>query len=109
MVLALGDGVAGAHITRDSSPLLLVNGRQGTARQRFTLVHEFGHHRLGHSIVVDNPTNLSDIGHDPLEVEANAFAAEFLMPRLAVPRWERSAGPERSRSMTSFGSPASMG
>ena len=64
--------------------LLFVNGRQGLTRQRFTLAHEFGHHRIGHATMIDRPSNLMDFGHEPLEVEANAFAAEFLMPRTAV-------------------------
>ena len=75
VVLDLGDGVAGAHLARPGCPLLFVNGRQPPTRQRFTLAHEFGHHRLGHATVVDRPQAFSD-SHHPLEVEANAFAAE---------------------------------
>ena len=86
-VLDLGDGVAGAYMARPGCPLIFVNGRQGPVRQRFTLAHEFGHHRLGHATVVDRPAALSDFGHDPCEVEANAFAAEFLMPRAALKCW----------------------
>jgi Zn-dependent peptidase ImmA (M78 family) len=84
VVLDLGHGVAGAYLRRRERPMLFVNGRQGLARQRFTVAHEFGHHRLGHHNVVDAVAALTDTGHDPQEVEANAFAAEFLMPRDAV-------------------------
>jgi Zn-dependent peptidase ImmA (M78 family) len=83
VLLDLGEGVAGAHIKRPGCPLLFVNGRQPPQRQRFTLAHEFGHHRLGHATIVDRPQAFFD-GHDPLEVEANAFAAEFLIPRAAL-------------------------
>ena len=94
VVLDLGDGVAGAHVARPGCPLLFVNGRQPLPRQRFTLAHEFGHHRLQHATVVDRPSALTD-SHDPLEVEANAFAAEFLLPRRALERWDehREPGP----------------
>jgi Zn-dependent peptidase ImmA (M78 family) len=94
VVLDLGEGVAGAHVARPGCPLLFVNGRQPLARQRFTLAHEFGHHRLGHATVVDRPSALTDL-HDPREVEANAFAAEFLLPKRALEGWdaERSPGP----------------
>ncbi len=87
VVLDLGDGVAGAYLARADRPLIFVNGRQGPVRQRFTLAHELGHHRLGHATVMDRPAALSDYGHDPWEVEANAFAAELLLPRAALKRW----------------------
>jgi Zn-dependent peptidase ImmA (M78 family) len=94
VVLDLGEGLAGAHLVRPAGPLLFVNGRQGLTRQRFTLAHEFGHHRIGHATMIDRPSNLMDFGHDPLEVEANAFAAEFLIPRAAVEAWHAALGSE---------------
>ena len=51
------------------SPVMLVNDRAPTDRLRLTLAHELGHVCL-HS---------EQLGGDP-EDEANAFAAEFLMP-----------------------------
>ena len=89
VVLALPAGVAGAYIARPQCPLLFVNGHQALARQRFTLAHEFGHHRMGHASVVDEQRAISGQLHDPQEVRANAFAAEFLMPRDAVGAWGR--------------------
>ncbi len=50
-------------------PVMLVNDRAPTDRLRLTLAHELGHLCL-HS---------AELGGDP-EEEANAFAAEFLMP-----------------------------
>jgi hypothetical protein len=56
--------------------------------QRFTAAHELGHHELGHQPSLDNEGILrrnapqrvvSD--QDAREIAANAFAAEFLMPR----------------------------
>jgi Zn-dependent peptidase ImmA (M78 family) len=49
-------------------------------RQRFTVAHELGHAVLRHQVPADK-----------LEVEANAFAAELLLPREAL----RQAARER--------------
>jgi Zn-dependent peptidase ImmA (M78 family) len=71
-----------------------VNSNHAAVRQRFTIAHELGHLLLhgGHDIWVDrlvrinlrdaessNATNLE-------EIQANAFAAELLMPRDIVIR-----------------------
>jgi Zn-dependent peptidase ImmA (M78 family) len=87
VVLDLPEGVAGAYIAKPDRPLLFVNGGQWVARQRFTLAHEFGHFRMGHGTVVDRQVAISGHLHDPDEVCANAFAAEFLMPRQAIAAW----------------------
>ncbi len=89
VVLELPEGVAGAYVARPGLPLLFVNGHQALSRQRFTIAHEFGHHRMGHSTVVDDQAAIGPGAHDPGEVAANAFAAEFLMPRDAVTAWGR--------------------
>ena len=88
LLLELPAEIAGAHIARPGLPLLLVNGRQALARQRFTLAHEFGHHRMGHATVVDGQDAINGkLTRDRNEVCANAFAAEFLLPRAAVAAW----------------------
>jgi Zn-dependent peptidase ImmA (M78 family) len=87
LLLALQDGVAGAYAPRTDCSMIFVNGTQAIARQRFTVAHEFGHHRLGHASVVDRTTTIGGFQHDPVEVEANAFAAEFLMPKAGVVAW----------------------
>ena len=89
VVLKLPEGVAGAYVAKADCPLLFVNGLQALSRQRFTVAHEFGHHRMGHASVVDEQQAISGKLHDPLEVRANAFAAEFLMPRDAIKAWGR--------------------
>lgn len=89
VVLELPEGVAGAYVNKPDCPLLFVNGAQAVARQRFTLAHEFGHHRMGHASVVDEQAAISGYDHNPNEVCANAFAAEFLMPRDAIAAWGR--------------------
>jgi len=50
--------------------IIEVPADQSNTRQRFTIAHELGHATLRHTVA-----------HDKLEVEANAFAAELLLPR----------------------------
>lgn len=87
LVLELTDGIAGAYIAKPELPLIFVNGDQAISRQRFTLAHEFGHFRMGHSTVIDEYAVIGGVPRDPSEVCANAFAAEFLMPREGTKAW----------------------
>ena len=86
IVAALPDGVAGAC----AGGVLWVNGNQFAPRQRFTLAHEFGHAWIGHDgrLEVDSFETLSGRTSNPLEVQANAFAAEFLVPKAGLDRFE---------------------
>ena len=79
----LHEDVAGCCWRDDKAGVVLwVNGRQPAVRQRFTLAHELGHLRCGHdgSIQVDTFRTLSGKDTDSREVQANAFAAELLVP-----------------------------
>lgn len=64
--------------------------------QRFTAAHEYGHYVLGHAFSQDGDTELygsTDLA--PQEIQAQAFAAEFLMPLALVNRaLERISLPE---------------
>ncbi|MEI2702844.1 MAG: ImmA/IrrE family metallo-endopeptidase [Baekduia sp.] len=62
--------------------LLWVNAGHAPVRQRFTLAHEVGHRRCGHdgSLPVETFQTLGGKTTDSREVQANAFAAELLMP-----------------------------
>jgi Zn-dependent peptidase ImmA (M78 family) len=77
--------VAGLFYRRDGRAYLFVNGGHPVARQRFTLAHEFGHERMGHSPRVESPAAMGS--KDPQEVQANYFAGAFLAPRQAVRNW----------------------
>lgn len=58
---------------------------EARVRQRFTIAHELGHFALGHGTRPrDTPAVFSSRVSDPLEREANQFAAELLMPEGAV-------------------------
>jgi Zn-dependent peptidase ImmA (M78 family) len=82
VLLWLPEGIAGCVSTTAGAPLVWVNGTQAAARQRFTLAHEYGHLRCGHDgrLAVDTFETLSGVTTDSHEIQANAFAAEFLAP-----------------------------
>ncbi len=80
------DGLLGAYY-RDPAPGVLVTTQRPLNQQRFTAAHELGHHHLGHNPSLDDDTILrrapfeANAGDDLQEVEAEAFAAAFLLPR----------------------------
>lgn len=82
----LPETIAGCITPTPTGPIVWVNGAQFAPRQRFTLAHEFGHVRCGHDgrVAVDTFETLSGRTTDSREVQANAFAAEFLAPAAGV-------------------------
>jgi Zn-dependent peptidase ImmA (M78 family)/predicted secreted protein len=65
---------------------IMVHSGHPLSLQRFTGAHEYGHFVLGHEASQDGATELFG-GDAPLqELEAQAFAAEFLMPLPLVNR-----------------------
>lgn len=97
----LGDDVSGLLVVQDGRGVIGVSANQVPARQRFTIAHEIGHfllHRDKMPVFIDKQffkpylaafrDKRSSSGEDKLEREANAFAAELLMPadmvRMAV-------------------------
>jgi Zn-dependent peptidase ImmA (M78 family) len=61
---------------------IYVNPDEPEYRQRFTIAHELGHYLLGHGSSNRLNKPLSD--YDRKEADANAFAAQLLMPEIAV-------------------------
>ena len=57
--------------------IIIFNDTHPKVRQRFTIAHEIGHIMLKHS-VKDHIYNINS--QDPIEIEANMFAVELLMP-----------------------------
>jgi Zn-dependent peptidase ImmA (M78 family) len=81
----LRDDLAGAYVPLGRLRLLFVDATATRGRQRFTLAHELGHLRMAHAgRTADTSRTLADTGYDPLEVQANAFAGELLVPRAAL-------------------------
>lgn len=86
IVARLPAEVAGACWREGHATVLWVNGAQPAVRQRFTLAHELGHAWCRHdgTLEVDSIQTLGGVTTNPLEVQANAFAAELLLPKAAV-------------------------
>ena len=82
----LPDDISGILDVR-SEPVILINKSQVSCRQRFSIAHELGHFQLHHLmgiIHVDKKSyyrnEKSAGGLDEMEIMANKFAAELLMP-----------------------------
>ena len=80
--------ISGLLLRREESVVIGVANEQSPTRQRFTIAHEIGHLLLhkGEELHIDADfrVNLrsaeSSKANDVTEIEANAFAAELLMP-----------------------------
>ena len=89
----LEDDLSGMAFVEGNRRLIWVNKSHHENRQRFTLAHEIGHHVMHHNLLksgvhVDRSvlrrSSVSSSGTVAVEVEANAFASELLMPEFAV-------------------------
>jgi Zn-dependent peptidase ImmA (M78 family) len=89
----LGDELSGFVFIKDGVPINGVNSLHHSNRQRFTIAHEIAHlhlhpHHITSEVHVDKqfaePVLKRDAssatGNEKLEVEANQFAADLLMP-----------------------------
>jgi Zn-dependent peptidase ImmA (M78 family) len=82
-------GLLGAYLS-EPAPGVLVTTQRPMSIQRFTAAHELGHFSLRHQPSLDDENILrrmpmaSQPGGDLQEVEANAFAVAFMMPRWLV-------------------------
>lgn len=81
--------LSGMAFVKDGKPIAGVNSLHHPNRQRFTLAHEIGHIVLHRQLIesevhIDKGSlrrdTLASAGIDPVEIAANAFASEFMMP-----------------------------
>lgn len=77
---------------------IVVNKRDEPNRQTFTIAHELGHYQLHRSLLEHHPERYSVLERKPLgaqkvpiEQEANAFAAHFLVPRKMLDKYRKIA------------------
>lgn len=88
----LADELSGMAYIRDGVRIIGVNALHHPNRQRFTIAHELAHHELhpdqlraevhlDKAFRVMMRDDVAAQGVDSLEIQANAFAAELLMPR----------------------------
>lgn len=93
----LDEELSGMVFVKGNQTIIGVNSFHHPNRQRFTISHEIGHlemHRqfISAHVHVDKKFTVlmrdmnSATGTDRLEIEANRFAAELLMPEWAVQR-----------------------
>lgn len=84
-----GEGdLAGMLIQRDGKSVIGVNSTHHRNRQRFTIAHELGHLCLKHegdvhidrNFTINKRDQTSSLATSHIEIEANRFAAEILMP-----------------------------
>jgi Zn-dependent peptidase ImmA (M78 family) len=85
----LTDEMSGVLVVENKRGIIGFNPSHPSVRKRFTIAHEIGHYllhvkqsqsRLFIDRYVYRRDDQSATGHDQEEVEANAFAAAFLMP-----------------------------
>lgn len=85
---ALETNTSGVLVRNGDAVVLGVNSSNHPLRQRFTIAHELGHYLLheGRPLLVDSTVrinkrdNLSSTATNSEEIQANAFAANLLMP-----------------------------
>lgn len=87
----LGEQVAGLYACVDKTAIALVDSSVPFGRQRFTVAHELCHFLLRDTdrLIVDERLT----GRSRAERRANAFAANFLMPKKSVLRYLRDRKP----------------
>ena len=95
MYSPLDDELSGMVYIKDGIPVIGVNALHHPNRQRFTIAHEVGHlvmHRdlIEKEVHVDKTflmlrrDTVSTSGTEAIEIEANSFAAEILMPEIMI-------------------------
>ena len=84
------EGSESGFALRDNGRWIIgINTSTSPRRQRFSIAHELGHLLLhegkplfvDHSVLISKRDELSSLGTDVQEIEANRFAAAILMPR----------------------------
>lgn len=87
----LEEDLSGMAYIKDGIGIIGVNALHHPNRQRFSAAHELGHHIL-HALEISQAVHVdkgirvlfrddvSALGTEPMEIEANAFASELLIP-----------------------------
>lgn len=87
----LDEELSGMIYIKDGVPVIGVNSLHHPNRQRFTIAHEIGHLQMHHDIISENVhvdkqfrvlmrDSNSSTGLELIEVQANQFASELLIP-----------------------------
>jgi len=87
----LEEDLSGMAYIKDGVGIIGVNALHHPNRQRFSAAHELAHHILHADVIRDAVhvdkgirvlfrDDVSSLGTEPMEIQANAFAAELLIP-----------------------------
>jgi Zn-dependent peptidase ImmA (M78 family)/predicted secreted protein len=83
------NSLLGAYLPGANAPGVLITTQRDLHVQRFTAAHELGHHVLSH-MAASLDTDVGYVGrgepanYDNRELEADSFAAEFLLPKWLI-------------------------
>jgi Zn-dependent peptidase ImmA (M78 family) len=90
------DSLLGAYIRHGDLKGIIVTTRRDLHLQRFTAAHELGHSELNHAMTsLDKESDIGFVARGPMpekasenypvqEIEADAFASEFLLPKWLI-------------------------
>ena len=93
-------GLSGKFEMEGHVPVCYYNPDEPRVRRRFTIAHEIGHYVLGHGNSFRDPvSHFSRTSYDYKEAQANRFAAELLMPEIAVNFVIRKRGVTKLRKL----------
>jgi len=89
--------ISGLIYRENDLTIIGVNSLHSETRQRFTIGHELGHMKLHRTTELHIDRNFrvyrnekSSQATDPMEIDANRFAAELLMPEMLIRRdWDQ--------------------
>ena len=83
-LVAVNDDSCGMYCLENGHKKIYINSTMNEGRKNFTIAHELGHYFLSHTLNefchIYRELNYDTLQKDPQEVEANYFAACFLMP-----------------------------
>jgi len=85
--------IIGAYLNEDGTPGIIITTQRPLSVQRFTGAHELGHLFMGHDPSIDGDEILGSSSElATVEVQANAFAGEFLAPKWLLLQHGRRQG-----------------
>jgi len=90
------EGLLGAYFSKPDKGIIVTTNRR-LPIQRFTAAHELGHYWLKHEESLDTEKSIKlarqGVTNIPLqEIEAEAFASEFLLPKLLIIKTAKKQG-----------------
>jgi len=90
------EGLLGAYVSKPDKGIIVTTNRR-LPIQRFTAAHELGHYWLKHEESLDSEESMNlarqGVTNIPIqEVEAEAFASEFLLPKLLIVKTAKKQG-----------------